>query len=165
MKPRSLSPYLLTIPAAFLSLALLAGCGSSSSTRTTDDTEVDVGYGTQKKEDVTGSVSTLDTDDADERQVADVAEMLQGRFPGVFVSRGVGGGLSIRIRGATSFSANTEPLYVVDGMPITPGPGGTISFLNASDIKQIDVLKDAAATAIYGSRGANGVIVITTKRQ
>lgn len=87
-----------------------------------------------------------------------------GRFPGVWVTRTPDGGIAIRIRGATSFRGGTEPLYVLDGIPIQPGPGGGLSGINPYDIASIEVLKDAASTAMYGVRGANGVIVIKTKR-
>jgi TonB-dependent SusC/RagA subfamily outer membrane receptor len=91
-----------------------------------------------------------------------VEQMLEGRFPGVLVERVAGGGVSVRIRGPTSFSLNQEPLYIVDGAPVTPGPRGALNWLNPQDIESIAVLKDADA-AIYGVRGANGVIVITPK--
>ena len=90
---------------------------------------------------------------------------LQGRFPGVDVTTGNDGGLIIRIRGATGFGGNNDPLYVVDGMPITPGPGGSLAGFTAEDISSIKVLKDPASLSMYGSRGANGVILITTKKR
>jgi TonB-dependent SusC/RagA subfamily outer membrane receptor len=80
------------------------------------------------------------------------------------VTRAPGGGVSVQIRGRSSFSLSNEPLFVVDGVPITPGPHGTLSWLNPHDIASIEVLKDAASTAMYGVRGSNGVIVIKTKR-
>ena len=91
-----------------------------------------------------------------------VEQMLEGRFPGVTVSRVAGGGISIQIRGPTSFSLGQEPLYIVDGAEVQPGPRGALNWLNPNDIESIAVLKDAEAT-IYGVRGANGVIVIKTK--
>jgi TonB-dependent SusC/RagA subfamily outer membrane receptor len=97
------------------------------------------------------------------QNVVRVEELLVGRFPGVEVWR-VPGGLSVRIRGATTVMGSNEPLYVVDGMTIDPGPGGALVGLNPSDIASIEVLKDAGSTAMYGVRGANGVIVIKTKR-
>ena len=147
-----------------------AGCSSSNETTTssTDQSEngdpVNVGYGTQERDDISGSVATVDADQAQkERPAGTVAEMLQGRISGVRVTR-EGGGLKIRIRGRASIYGNNDPLYVIDDVPIQPDPGGVISFLNPHDIQSITVLKDASATAIYGSRGANGVILITTKR-
>src|SRR5258705_7208063 len=93
-----------------------------------------------------------------------IEKVLQGRFPGVEVTRTPDGGIAVRIRGATSFSGTTEPLYVVDGIAIQAGPGGSLAGINPHDIESIRVLKDAADTAMYGMRGANGVIVIKTKR-
>lgn len=147
------------------------------------DEIVVVGYGTQRRGDVTSSVATVDVDEAGVSQVTNVDEMLEGRVAGVQVIENngePGAGMSVRIRGGTSISASNDPLYVIDGVPIdngniTPGGagfdnGGTaapsrnpLNLLNPSDIESISILKDAAATAIYGSRGANGVVLITTK--
>lgn len=149
---------------------LLAGCAGSrpvaeSTGSASDETaQVELGYGTMARHQVTASISELDPDKVTERPVARVEELLRGRVAGVYVTEAPGGGLTVRIRGQNTILGNGEPLYVVDGIPITPMPGGTISFLNPYDIESITVLKDAAATAIYGSRGANGVILITTKR-
>ncbi len=85
------------------------------------------------------------------------------RFPGVVVER-TADGISIRIRGTTSIHGSNEPLYVIDGIPIFPGPGGALAGINPYDIETIEVLKDAAATTMYGMRGANGVIVINMKK-
>lgn len=90
-------------------------------------------------------------------------EVLRGRISGVTVTSARGGGIAVRIRGATSIYGSNEPLYVLDGMPIEPGPGGALIGINPYDIESIRVLKDAVDTAIYGLRGANGVIVIKTK--
>ncbi|WP_434036471.1 SusC/RagA family TonB-linked outer membrane protein [Formosa sp. 4Alg 33] len=120
-----------------------------------------VGYGTQKKKDLTGSVGTMDASAITERNVTDPMEAIQGNVAGVVVSNSsgrVGDGFDISIRGTNSFSGNTSPLYVVDGV-ITEG----IDFLNPNDIQSIDILKDASSTAIYGSRGSNGVVLVTTK--
>lgn len=127
------------------------------------DEVVVIGYGTVKKSDLTGSVSTVKTDDIADIPVPRVDQMLQGRIAGAeFVSTSgePGAGTSIRIRGTRSISATNEPLFVVDGVmdAITD-----LNDLNPSDIKSIEVLKDASSTAIYGSRGSNGVIIITTK--
>jgi TonB-dependent SusC/RagA subfamily outer membrane receptor len=86
------------------------------------------------------------------------------KFPGVAVSRTASGGISIRIRGASSFMGNSEPLYVLDGIPLQPSPDGTLTGIVPNDIQSIEVLKDAPATTMYGVRGANGVILIITKR-
>ena len=93
-----------------------------------------------------------------------IEEQLMSRYPGVTVSRTPDGGLSIRIRNATSFGASTEPLYVLDGTPIQAGSNGSLAGLDPNDIASIDVLKDAISMTMYGGRGANGVIVIKTKR-
>ena len=92
-----------------------------------------------------------------------IEQMLMGHFPGVEVTRTVGGGISVRIRGTSSFLSSNEPLYVLDGMPLEPGSNGSFTWLNPYDIESIQVLRDPAETAIYGMRGANGVIVIKTK--
>jgi TonB-dependent SusC/RagA subfamily outer membrane receptor len=89
---------------------------------------------------------------------------LQGRIAGVTVSRAADGGISVRIRGTTSFYGSNEPLYVIDGIAIQPGPNGSLTGINPYDIESIKVLKDPAETALYGMRGANGVIVIKTKK-
>jgi TonB-dependent SusC/RagA subfamily outer membrane receptor len=96
--------------------------------------------------------------------VSRIEELFVGRFPGVQVFHSPGQGISVRIRGATSVMGSNEPLYVVDGFPLEPGPGGLIA-INPSDIAKIEVLKDAGSTAEYGVRGANGVVLITTKRR
>lgn len=140
------------------------------------------GYGTQRREAITGSVATVDPATANVGVQTNVNQMLQGRTAGVNITQNngePGAGVQIRIRGATSLSASNEPLYVIDGVPITNveaeaagfGIGGTpplprspLNLLNPSDIGSITILKDASATAIYGSRGANGVILIETKK-
>ena len=95
---------------------------------------------------------------------ASLEQLLAGRISGVIVTAvSPGGGISVRISGPTSFSLNQQPLYVVDGVPIEPGPNGTLSWLNPHDIESIAVLKYESDTAIYGVRGSNGVIVIKTK--
>lgn len=137
-----------------------------------------VGYGTQKKKDFTGSLSSIPTE-LKSLPVLSVDRLLQGGISGAQVTQSSGqpgAGTSVRIRGGTSIIAGNEPLYVIDGFPVYNGDGATdsgvtsgasinpLSSLNPSEIESIDVLKDASATAIYGSRGANGVILITTKR-
>ena len=141
------------------------------------------GYGAQRREAITGSVATVEADAANVGVVANANQLLQGRVSGVqtVTNNGEpGGGMQIRIRGGTSLSASNDPLYVVDGVPlqnenpvadarevgaVRPAlPRSPLNTLNPSDIESITVLKDAAATAIYGSRGANGVILVQTKR-
>lgn len=110
------------------------------------------------------SSSTLTAQDIDRVPPGQpIEQMLMDRFPGVEVARTDRGGVSIRIRGPASFYANTEPLYVLDGVPIQAGPN-VLAGINPHDIASITVLKNPTDTAIYGIRGANGVIVITTKR-
>jgi TonB-dependent SusC/RagA subfamily outer membrane receptor len=96
------------------------------------------------------------------RPTARVEELLAGRFPGVHVHQ-TANGFSVRMRGPTSFHGGNEPLYIVDGFPIEPGPGGLVA-INPDDVASIEVLKDAASQAAYGLRGANGVVIIKTKR-
>lgn len=122
-----------------------------------------VGYGSQKKGDVTGAISSISSKALREVPVTSAPQMLQGRSAGVYVlSSGnkPGSGSKVQIRGRRSFNAGNDPLYVIDGIPISGG----LNDINPNDIESIDVLKDASATAIYGSRGANGVIIVTTKR-
>lgn len=93
-----------------------------------------------------------------------IEEALTGRFPGVEVNRTPSGGIAVRIRGGSSLMGNNEPLYVIDGIEIAPGPDGALAGINPYDIDSIEVLKDATSTAMYGSRGANGVIIIKMKK-
>ena len=122
-----------------------------------------VGYGTVKKSDLTGSVASVDVEEAFNAPVTSVDQALQGRAAGVFVTSITGApgvGATIRVRGGNSITAGNEPLYVIDGFV----GGGDLSTISPNDIKSIEVLKDASATSIYGARGANGVILITTKQ-
>jgi TonB-dependent SusC/RagA subfamily outer membrane receptor len=90
--------------------------------------------------------------------------VLAGRVSGVWVTQAPDGGIAVRIRGSSTVKGNPEPLYVIDDIPVQPGPGGSLTGINPHDIESIKVLKDAVSTAMYGSRGANGVILITTKQ-
>jgi len=122
-----------------------------------------IGYGSQNKRDVTGSVAKIGTAQLEAVPSYNIENALQGRASGVRVTQnsGIPGGrVEVRIRGSNSMIGSNAPLYVVDGFPVTGG----IEFLNPADIASMDILKDASATAIYGSRGANGVVIITTKR-
>lgn len=121
-----------------------------------------VGYGTQKKKDLTGSVSTLSSKDLENRPATQFGYAIEGKAAGVQVIRSSGqpqAGFSIRIRGTSSITAGSEPLYIVDGV-ITENIGE----INPADIENISVLKDASSAAIYGTRGSNGVVIVTTKR-
>jgi TonB-linked SusC/RagA family outer membrane protein len=154
----------------------------SEDTQTLEEVVV-IGYGTMRKSDVTGSVSSINSDDFNVGVITSPTDMMQGRMSGVNITMNggePGAGSSIRIRGSNSIRSGQEPLYVIDGIPLETNnsqPSGAsiagvgnsgnknpLNFLNPNDIESIDVLKDASATAIYGSRGANGVILITTKK-
>lgn len=148
------------------------------------DEVVVVGYGTSKRADLTGAVASVTGEELRNTLTTNIDQALQGRVAGVQITQNSGqpgGAASIRIRGANSISLSSEPLYVIDGLPFQGDGASTIGFdwaggangqnrvnplstINPADILSIDVLKDASATAIYGSRGANGVIIITTKR-
>ncbi len=126
------------------------------------------GYGSQVKRDVTGSIARVKGSDVQNMPVPNLSQALQGRAAGVFVEAQngkVGEGIKVRVRGSTSINGSNEPLYVVDGVPLVGGIFGSASAdINFNDVESFDILKDASATAIYGSRAANGVILITTKR-
>ncbi len=141
-----------------------------------------VGYGTQSKKDVTGSVASVGVKQLQDRAVVSFSEALAGQMAGVQVqqtSAAPGGGISLKIRGTGSITAGNQPLYVVDGVPLDnavntasaqggdigdQSPVNPLASINPGDIQSIDVLKDASATSIYGSRGSNGVVLITTKQ-
>ena len=134
------------------------------------DEVVVIGYGTVKKSDMTGSVSTVKADEINKGVITTPADLIRGKSAGVVVTAGSGrpgDGAMIRIRGGSSINASNDPLIVIDGLPVSnDGMGGAdpLSSINPSDIESFTVLKDASATAIYGSRASNGVIVITTKK-
>ena len=146
------------------------------------DEVVVVGYGTMKKRDLSGSVSQIKSEDLLAGGGTDVAVSLSGKIAGVDVKESdgaPGSGVSITVRGANSFTTSSQPLYIVDGVPFGTDPNGVpqsganeghnqsqnpLSMINPNDIEKIEVLKDASATAIYGSRGANGVVIITTRK-
>lgn len=131
-----------------------------------EDTEeleevVVIGYGTVKRKDVTTAISTVSTKDMEQRPIVSAAQALQGKAAGVAVMQPTGapgGEMSIRVRGTTSFNGSNDPLYVVDGVPVD-----NLKFLAPNDIESMQILKDASSAAIYGSRAANGVVLITTK--
>lgn len=120
-----------------------------------------VGYGTQEKRDVTGAITSVDAESIEERQPTNVFEALQGQAAGVQINTESrpGGGASIRIRGTSTIQGGQDPLFIVDGVPMDD-----INMVNPNDIQSVEILKDAASAAIYGSRSANGVIIITTKK-
>jgi TonB-dependent starch-binding outer membrane protein SusC len=154
-----------------------------SNSSNTEDEVVVVGYGTQRKKDITGAVTSLSAEDFNKGANVSVTQLIAGRAAGVNItqtSSEPGGGLSVRIRGASSVNAGNDPLYVIDGLPVDNSvaidgsagrgfPAGSqarnpLNALNPADIESVEILKDASAAAIYGSRGANGVVLITTKK-
>ncbi len=168
----------LTVPEGPVTLVFsFVGCATQT-VEVTDQTNLDinlvpeyvdldevvvVGYGTVRKSDLTGSLTSVTSEQIQEMPVTNAYQAIQGRAAGVDVvnaSYGLNTTPQIRIRGNRSIKAGNDPLYVVDGIPMA----GTIADLNPNDIESIEILKDASATAIYGSRGANGIVLITTKR-
>ena len=128
-----------------------------------------MGYGTQRKSDVTGAVSRLTAADIQERPAQNVLQAIQGKAAGVHVTSNFKPGELpvLRVRGNRSIGASNEPLYVIDGIPMVNSLGVnsfTMADINPNDIASVEILKDASATAIYGSRGANGVVLITTNK-
>ena len=137
-----------------------------------------IGYGTAKKKDLTGSISTVNEKDFQKGVIISPDQLIVGKVAGVsVVSNGgqPGSGSTIRIRGGSSLNASNDPLFVIDGIPIdneippgqtsaVAGAGNPLSFVNPNDIESITILKDASAAAIYGTRAANGVVLITTKK-
>ncbi len=141
---------------------------NKSDTRNLDEVVV-VGYGTKIKKDLTGNIAKVKGSDVQGMPVTNLNQALQGRAAGVFVETNngkLGEGVKVRIRGAGSLSASNAPLYVVDGIPISTdaNSGNPIADINFNDVESFDILKDASAAAIYGSRAANGVVLITTKK-
>ena len=135
------------------------------------DEVVVIGYGTARKDDMTGSVSAIKADDINRGAVVNAQDLLKGKVSGVLITPGDGGpgsGSRIRIRGSASLNASNDPLIVIDGVPVASGAAGgmtnPLDLLNPNDIESFTVLKDASAAAIYGSRASNGVILITTKK-
>lgn len=125
---------------------------------------VHIAYGTRAPRDIIGSISTVDSTAEKRSSATSLADLLIGRVPGLEVRRLANGQFSLRIRGDRSILGNNEPLIVLDGMPLQPD-NGLFQDLDPRDVASISVLKDAGSLAAYGSRGANGVILITTKRR
>ncbi len=130
-----------------------------------------VGYGTQRKVATTGSIASVKASEITQTPVTNVAQGIQARVSGVQITQNnaaPGGSISVRIRGTNSINGSSEPLYIIDGIQISNEGGvndaSPLSTINPNDIESVDILKDASATAIYGARGANGVVLITTKR-
>jgi len=148
-------------PRVALSCALLvglfSGCASSNTARP--------GESDQPAPSVPppSAGTTVTADDLERAGNDAIEKTLAAKVPGALITRTADGGIAIQIRGQTSLAANTQPLYVIDGLPIQPGPGGALLGINPHDIATIEVLKDAASLSYYGLRGANGVIIIKTK--
>ncbi len=150
----------------YLPAVATVGADNTYSIAMTEDSKlldevVVVGYGTMKKSDISGSVASVDTKEMMRRNPTNIAIGLQGAAAGVRVNRTSGdpsGGAAIQIRGIATINGSADPIYVVDGVEV----GTNADFVNPADIERIEVLKDASATAIYGARGANGVIMVTT---
>ena len=145
----------------------IAGQSTVTVTLSPDDQTLNevvvVGYGSQLKKEITGAVQTVSAQEIKDLPVSQIGQKLQGRLAGVQINQTTGKpgqGINIRIRGQVSVSAGSDPLYVIDGFPIT----GNIGQLNPDEIDDISILKDAASTSLYGSRAANGVVLITTKK-
>lgn len=134
--------------------ALVGGCGGRA------------GEGAPAQGPGAGSGSVVGEDELDRQKgTRTVEELMEGRFAGVRVLRLPGGGIRVQIRGISSLRPDDQPLYVLDGLPLDPAPGGALLGINPADISRIEVLKDIGSTAFYGVRGANGVVLITTRRE
>lgn len=136
-------------------LVVAVSCGTPAESPTQ---KVNIGYGEVDRKDLTYSISSLDASEFDKGNYLTIYDYLEGRVPGVEVIKTGTATASVRIRGLGTLNSSTEPLYIVDGVQMND-----ISMINPKDVKSVDVLKDAS-TAIYGTRGANGVIIITTKK-
>ena len=160
------APYTSLLRAGFLSLVAvfaLSACSTALKTprEPVDPNAVDVGYGTADKDHITGSVARIETDDLPKENYRTIGEMIRDQVPGVIVTEQANGVIRVRIRGSASFQGGEDPLFVLDGMALQSA--AALVGINPNAIETITVLKDAGSTAIYGSRGANGVILIKTK--
>jgi len=168
----SRSAYVLrhSVAASALAASALAACHTGPHgpklPATGGGDSVQVGYGTQARRNVVGAISTIDGDSARKSgTVTSMFDMLEGRVPGLEVRRLSSGLLTLRIRGSRSLLASGEPLLVVDGIPMDGSAGTLLTDMDPRDVKRVEVLKDAGSLAAYGSRGANGVLLITTKKR
>jgi TonB-dependent SusC/RagA subfamily outer membrane receptor len=149
-----------------LGAAVVTACQKNRAPATApipEEDRVSVGYGVVDRDNVTGSIATLSEEEIERARVSRVEELFNGHIAGVRMIQ-TPTGPSLRVRGAGSFTGSEEPLLVLDGVPINMSNGMFLSGLDPSTIAHIEVLKDAGAAAIYGSRAANGVVLITTKR-
>ncbi len=147
--------------------ALLPACASGHrhTSAAQPDDSVSVGYGQQARRNVTGAVASIETESQRDNSALQLEQLIQGRVAGVEVIRLDGARISLRIRGQNSINSGSEPLYVIDGMKVhAESFTDAMAGINPGDVARIEVLKDAGATAIYGSEGANGVVLITTRR-
>ncbi len=148
---------------AGLGAACASGHGHGSGAQPQDS--VSVGYGKQARKDVTGAVSSIDTQSQRNNSAMQLEQLIQGRVSGVEIIRVDGARISLRIRGVTSITGSLEPLYIIDGMKVRADTfTDAMNGINPADVASIEILKDAGATAIYGSEGANGVVIVTTRR-
>jgi TonB-dependent SusC/RagA subfamily outer membrane receptor len=158
----------LVHPARLVAVLAIAGCQTYQPASTVNPDRahdsVAIGYGSQARRDVTGSVESVSGDVARRNSPTTMADMIDGRFAGVEVRHLTSGGMSVRIRGQRTFKGDGEPLYVVDGIPQHVSSNGVLNDIDPRYVQSIEVLKDAGSTAVYGARGANGVILITTTR-
>ena len=145
-----------------LALLLLLACSTGPKPNPTNSGPVDIGYGERDAKEVAGAVNSVDSNELDDFHYTRVEEMIAARFPGVMVRQRPDGSYEISMRGQNSFNASAEPLIVVDGVPAMSVD--VMASMNPRDVQRIDVLRDAASASIYGSRGANGVILIRTRR-
>jgi TonB-dependent SusC/RagA subfamily outer membrane receptor len=148
-----------------LTVLLIPACSSNPGPArpVADGDAVNIGYGVQDRRAIAGAVGTITREDIERMQYTRIEDLIRARVPGVQIVRN-GNSLSIRMRGQNTILGNTEPLVVIDGVPLGQGTAGmALASISPSDVEQIDVLKDAGSTAIYGSRGSNGVILIRTR--
>ncbi|HEV2148381.1 MAG TPA: TonB-dependent receptor plug domain-containing protein [Longimicrobiaceae bacterium] len=150
-------------PVLLAALAVLPVGGCRHAAPADAPAPADAESGTKPREGRVRAADVASAEDLKGVKVARAEELLAGRFAGVQVTRLPGGGISVRIRGATSLQGSSEPLFVVDGMPVEPGPGGALQGIAPEDVARIEVLKDIGSTSFYGVRGANGVVLITTR--
>ncbi|GAA4047398.1 TonB-dependent receptor [Hymenobacter glaciei] len=174
--PHNLTISFVGYTSARIPVTVVAGQNASADATLGENTTqlaeaVVVGYGTQRRQDITGAVATVDAKQFVQGQVTNPEQLIQGKVAGVSITTAGGApgtGTTIRIRGNSSLNANSDPLYVIDGVPVdkegVSGASNPLSLINPSDIETFTVLKDASATAIYGNRASGGVILITTKK-
>lgn len=148
---------------AALAPACASGRNHASAAQPADS--VSVGYGQQARKDVTGAVASIDAGSQRDNSALQLEQLIQGRVAGVEIIRVDAGRISLRIRGQNSITSSSEPLYVIDGMKVRAETfTDAMAGINPGDVARIEILKDAGATAIYGTDGANGVVIVTTRR-